>query len=102
MLIVLSGLPGIGKTTIARELARALGAVHLRIDSIEHALRQSGVRVEGEGYAVAYAIAENLARLSAVGSPPIRRRHHASERSRQSADDHRRLVRTSPVLRLPD
>jgi thymidylate kinase len=33
MLIVLSGLPGVGKTTVARELARATGAVHVRIDS---------------------------------------------------------------------
>ncbi len=39
MLIALGGLPGTGKTTIARELARQLGAVHLRIDSIEQALR---------------------------------------------------------------
>jgi shikimate kinase len=36
-LIVLSGLPGVGKTTIARELGRSLAAVYLRIDSIEHA-----------------------------------------------------------------
>ena len=36
MLTVLSGLPGVGKTTIARELARSLAAVYLRIDSIEH------------------------------------------------------------------
>ena len=35
MLIILGGLPGSGKTTIARELAGQLGAVHLRIDSIE-------------------------------------------------------------------
>jgi predicted kinase len=33
--------------------------VHLRIDSIEQALRNAGVQVEGEGYAVAYAIAED-------------------------------------------
>lgn len=33
MLLVLSGLPGVGKTTIARELAAAMGAVHVRIDS---------------------------------------------------------------------
>jgi tRNA uridine 5-carbamoylmethylation protein Kti12 len=39
MLIVLSGLPGVGKTTIARELASSLKAVYLRIDSIEQALR---------------------------------------------------------------
>jgi predicted kinase len=59
MLIVLSGLPGVGKTTIARELARATGAIHLRIDSIEQALRRAGYRVEGEGYDVAYAVAED-------------------------------------------
>jgi len=59
MLIALSGLPGTGKTTMARELARATGAVYLRIDSIEQALRNAGARVEEEGYAVAYAVAED-------------------------------------------
>ena len=42
MLIIFGGLPGIGKTTIARELARQLGAIHVRIDSIEQAIRDSG------------------------------------------------------------
>jgi predicted kinase len=61
MLIVLSGLPGVGKTTIARELACALAAVYLRIDSIEQALRQAGLAVKAEGYAVAHAVAaDNL------------------------------------------
>jgi predicted kinase len=61
MLIVLSGLPGVGKTTLARELARSLGAVYLRIDSIEQALRHAGAIVAGEGYAVAHAVAaDNL------------------------------------------
>ena len=65
MLIVFGGLPGVGKTTIARELARRAGAVHVRIDSIEYAIRQSGV-VQGDlydaGYRAAYAVAEdNLA-----------------------------------------
>jgi predicted kinase len=59
MLIVFSGLPGVGKTTIARELARMLPAVHVRVDSIEQALRSSGMVVEGEGYAVAHAVAED-------------------------------------------
>jgi predicted kinase len=62
MLIVLSGLPGVGKTAVPRQLARAIGAVHVRIDSIEQALRAGGMAVAGEGYEVAYAVAaDNLA-----------------------------------------
>jgi predicted kinase len=34
LLIILSGLPGTGKTSVARELAGQLGAVHLRVDTI--------------------------------------------------------------------
>lgn len=66
MLIVLAGLPGVGKTTIARELARQLGAVHVRIDSIEQAIRDSGLRVvslDDAGYRAAYAVAEDNLRL---------------------------------------
>src|SRR5687767_14641082 len=66
MLIVLSGLPGVGKTTIGRELAHATGAVHLRIDSIEQALRDLGQRVEADGYAVGYAIALDNLRLGRI------------------------------------
>jgi predicted kinase len=66
MLVVLSGLPGVGKTTIARALAIAAGAVHLRIDTIEHALRNAGSKVEGEGYSVAYAVAEDNLRLGRI------------------------------------
>ena len=66
MLIILAGLPGTGKTTIARELAPQLGAVHLRIDSIEQAIRESGVLVaslDDAGYRAAYAVAEDNLRL---------------------------------------
>ena len=61
MLVVFGGLPGVGKTTVARALARQTGAVHLRIDTIEQALREAGRPVEGQGYRLAYAIAaDNL------------------------------------------
>jgi predicted kinase len=64
MLIVFGGLPGTGKTTIARELARQLGAVHLRIDSIEQALRDYRAgrhSLDDAGYRVAYMVAaDNL------------------------------------------
>ena len=60
MLLIFGGLPGVGKTAIAAGLARDIGAVHLRIDSIEQAMRNSGITVSGpEGYEVAYAIAED-------------------------------------------
>jgi predicted kinase len=63
VLISLSGRSGAGKTTIARELARVVAAVYLRIDSIEQPLRDAGWTVQGEGYRVAYAVAEDNLRL---------------------------------------
>jgi predicted kinase len=61
LLIVFGGLPGTGKTTIARELAGRLSAAYLRIDAIEQSLRGAGVAVGATGYVIANALAaENL------------------------------------------
>lgn len=60
MLIVLAGLPGTGKTSLARELAAQLGAVHLRIDAIETVLHRVGIWSD-EHPAAAYEIAAELA-----------------------------------------
>src|SRR5258708_27399634 len=70
MLIILGGLPGSGKTTIARELARQLGAVHVRIDSIEEAILDSGVLsspINDAGYRAAYAVAADNLRIGRPG-----------------------------------
>jgi predicted kinase len=64
VLYIFGGLPGTGKTTLAQHLARARRAVHLRIDTIEQALRDARTSVNGpEGYLVAYKVAADNLRL---------------------------------------
>ncbi|CAM3596285.1 hypothetical protein CCOS865_04104 [Pseudomonas reidholzensis] len=66
MLVVFSGLPGTGKTTIAKDLVATTGAFYLRIDTIEQAIRNSGALahdVGRSGYMVAYELALSNLRL---------------------------------------
>ena len=62
-LVVLGGPSGVGKTSIARVLARRLAAAHLRLDTVEQALRRAvgeSATVGPEGYACAQALAGDL------------------------------------------
>ena len=66
MLIVFCGLPGAGKTTLARRLAQQRQATYLRIDAIEEALLADGGGAlvdRGAGYRVAHDIAEENLRV---------------------------------------
>ncbi|EIP99140.1 putative kinase [Opitutaceae bacterium TAV1] len=63
-LYIFSGLPGTGKTTLAQQLARKLGAAYLRIDTVEQAIRDlCAFEVQGEGYRLSYRIAQDNLRL---------------------------------------
>ena len=65
-LIVLAGLPGSGKSTIARHLSEGIRATWLRVDSIEQAIRDAGAArgsLDDAGYRAAYAVAADSLRL---------------------------------------
>ena len=63
-LYILSGLPGSGKSSLAKELVKAFGAAYLRVDTIEQALRDlCELDVEGEGYELSYRVASDNLKL---------------------------------------
>ena len=69
ILVIFGGLPGSGKTTIARLLAEKIDAVYLRIDTIEQSLRTSGPVADylrDAGYVAAYAMAGDNLRLGHI------------------------------------
>jgi hypothetical protein len=108
MLVIFGGLPGTGKSTLARRLAGELGAVWLRIDTIEYAIADGDeiAAVGAAGYRVAYAVAEDNLPSVAL-SLPIRsipwRLHAALGGLLRSAPAYTRLksrcaVRTRPSI----
>ena len=60
-LISFSGLPGVGKSTIAKDLARDISAVYVRVDSVEAALKVSVLGIQ-EAEDAGYLAAANIAK----------------------------------------
>lgn len=61
MLIVVSGLPGCGKSTLAEAISRELRAPVLSVDPIESAMLRAGVAPSFETGLAAYLVAETCA-----------------------------------------
>lgn len=80
MLIVIGGLPGTGKSTIARELASRCRATYLRIDSIEQTLRNTRVVLAGDVGAAGYAVAMPVARDGALSDINLSQQRDARHR----------------------
>ena len=60
VLFIFSGLPGVGKSTLAKRLVAHCHGVFLRIDTIEQGIRDlCAFKVEGEGYRLSYRIARD-------------------------------------------
>jgi predicted kinase len=63
-LYIFSGLPGVGKSMLAKNIAKSLNAVYIRIDTIEQGLRDlCNFNVQGEGYRLAYKIVQDNLRV---------------------------------------
>lgn len=62
MLLIFSGLPATGKTTLAKEIAKTLHATFIRIDTVENAIKNSSLKpkdVLDAGYNVGYQLARD-------------------------------------------
>ena len=63
-LYIFSGLPGVGKTTLAKKLANYYKAILLRIDTVEQGIRElCSFNVQGEGYRLSYRLAKDNLRV---------------------------------------
>ena len=72
MLIVLSGLPGTGKSAIATRIAEVRGLPVLSVDPIESAIVRAGIAQSFETGLAAYVVAEALAEsMLMTGLSPV-------------------------------
>jgi predicted kinase len=98
VLIVMSGLPGVGKSAVAEALARATGAVHLSIDAIEDGLLAARLEPDLRTGIAAYEAVRAAAELNlALGHTVV---VDAVNRSELARETWRRASRTggTPLL----
>ncbi|MFD6897868.1 hypothetical protein ACFWB0_25465 [Rhodococcus sp. NPDC060086] len=99
-LVVIFGLPGVGKTNVAEIAAARMGSVHLSIDAVEESILACGLPSGWQVGVAAYEAARAMAELNA---PRSQRRHRCCQRQRGgTADlaDCGRAHRCSPGLRV--
>jgi predicted kinase len=85
VLIVISGLPGMGKSAVAAALAARLGAAHLSIDPIEDALLGAGLARSWETGVAAYEAARVMAEQNlALGASVVVDAVNDSEPARET------------------
>ena len=71
MLIVFGGLPGTGKTTLARRTAAELAAAYLRIDALEAAMGRAGLPRDPRVGLAAYVVAQTVAEGSLAAGATV-------------------------------
>ncbi|QCR19735.1 AAA family ATPase [Agrococcus sp. SGAir0287] len=71
MLVVLAGLPGTGKTTIAAALAAEVGATLASVDDAEAAMLAAGIDAAQPTGLAAYVVVEQLARRQLVAGRDV-------------------------------
>jgi predicted kinase len=60
VLYIFSGLPGTGKSTLAKYFSKKINAAYIRINTIEQGIKDlCNFNVQGEGYRLAYKIIED-------------------------------------------
>ncbi|WP_219419230.1 AAA family ATPase [Pseudonocardia nigra] len=87
LLVVMAGLPGSGKSTVARAIGARLTAAVIAVDPIDAALRRAGVAADAAGlgaYLAAEAVAEDVLR---GGLPVVLDAVNAVEPARQQWRD---------------